>query len=232
MATAPIASVWPARSFLGDLSDEVRAGLLRLGGPRTFARGAVIIAENDRGIEVYVIISGFVRVVNHTSSGEQAMIAIRTRGDVIGELAALDGKPRTSTALAASATKTRVIDGLAFRNFLAEHPVAADAVSRTVVAKLRTATRYRTETGKASVLTRVARVIEHLADSYGRPITGGVLIDVPLPQSDLAALAASSTKGITRAYRTLRDEGAIEVTYRRVLVRDPALLQRFAAGAE
>jgi CRP-like cAMP-binding protein len=216
---------------MADLPDDLRAELLRLGAARTFARDDIIIAENDNRTEVYVIISGFVRVVNHTTTGAQAMIAIRTRGDVIGELAALDRRPRTSTAIAASPTAARMLDGLTFRTFLARHAEASEAVSRSVIAKLRTATRYRTETGQASVLTRVARALEHLADSYGREVSDGMLIDVPLPQHDLAALVASSPKGVGRAYRQLRDAGAITVTYRHVLIRDPALLQRFATGA-
>jgi CRP-like cAMP-binding protein len=216
---------------MGDLPEDLRAQFLRLGNHRAFARGDVIIAENDRGTEVYVIISGFVRVVNHTATGEQAMIAIRTSGDVVGELAALDGKPRTSTAIAASPTTVRVIDGPTFRAFTGRNPAVADAVARSVVAKLRSATRYRTETGKASVLTRVARVLEHLADSYGRTVSHGVLLDIPLPQQDLASLVATSPKGVARAYKELRDAGAITASYRQVVVLDLDLLQRYAAAA-
>mgnify|MGYP002620451504 CR=1 FL=1 len=190
----------------------------------------MIVAEQDTSTEVYVIISGFVRVVNHTAQGEEAMIAIRTCGDLVGELAALDGKPRLSTAIAASTITARVIDAPRLRAFTAAHPVVADAISRSVMAKFRAATRYRVATGQPSVLTRVALVLAHLADIYGRPITAGVLIDIPLPQRDLASLVGVAEKSVARAYRELRDCGVIDVAYRRVLIRDLARLYRYIEG--
>lgn len=225
------AHVFPPRSFVGQLPDDLRGEFLRLGSPRSFSRGDVIVAEQDRSTEVYVILSGFVRVVNHTATGDAAMIAIRTRGDLIGELAALDGSPRLSTAMAAGAVKARVIDGPRLRAFAAAHPAVADAISRSVMAKFRAATRYRVATGQPSALARVALVLSHLADIYGRPVSNGVLIDIPLPQHDLASLVGVAEKSVARAYRQLREAGAIAATYRRVLVRDLALLRRYADGS-
>jgi CRP-like cAMP-binding protein len=82
--------------------------------------------------------------------------------------------------------------------------------------------------GSASVRTRASRVLEHLADAYGRPVSEGILIDIPLPQRDLASLTAASEKGISRAYEQLRHAGAITVAYRRITVRDPHLLHEYA----
>jgi CRP-like cAMP-binding protein len=215
---------------LGQLPEDLLAEFLRLGSQRRFGRGEVIIRENDRSTEVYIILSGFVRVVNHTVSGDQAVIAIRTAGDLVGEFAALDGKPRISTVIAASPTLARVVDGPRFRAFAAEHPAFSRAVGGAVVAKLRTATRLRVETGRALILTRVARVLEHLADAYGRQVSEGVLVDIPLPQRDLASLVAASEKGVGRAYRTLKCDGAIQVTHKKVLLLDRALVHHYADG--
>lgn len=210
---------------MAELPDDLRGLFLRLGRPRSFQRGDVIIAENAVSTEVYVILSGFVRVVNHMSDGGVAMIAIRTIGDLVGELAAMDSKPRASTVVAASATKALVIDALRFRAFLDENRPAGDVITRSVVAKLRAATRYRVETGRSSTLSRVARVIDHLGEGYGRPVTAGLLIDVPLPQRDLAALVGASEKSVYRAYAYLRQKGVIDVSYRRVVIRDLELLR-------
>jgi CRP-like cAMP-binding protein len=225
-------ATWPARSLIADLPAGPREEFLRLGAPRTFPRGQIIIAESGHTTELYAIITGFVRVVNHTHTGAQAMMAIRTRGDLIGELAALDGKPRTSTVIAASRTSVLVVDAPMFQAFTSRYPAVADAVSRSVVAKLRTATRYRVETGQATVLTRVARVLEHLADGYGRPVSDGVVIDVPLPQRDLASLVGASEKGVHRAYHALRGAGVIAVAYRMTTIRDMASLRRVADGQD
>jgi CRP-like cAMP-binding protein len=222
---------WPARSLVGQLPDPLRDAFVRLGAVRVFGRGEVLIAEGAHTTEVYLIVIGFVRVLNHTADGDEAVIAIRTRGDLVGELAALDGQPRTSTVIAAGRTTVRVIDAPLFRAFAHEHARVGDAVARSVVAKLRTATRYRVETGRAAVLTRVARVLEHLVDGHGRMTTDGLRIDVPLPQCDVASLVGTSEKGVSRAYEELRRAGAILVAYRHVTVRDLEQLHRFADGS-
>lgn len=188
------------------------------------------MAERATTSDVYVILSGFVRVLNNTASGETAMIAIRTRGDLVGELAAMDGKPRTSTIIAASRTRVRVVDAPLFRTFASTNPAVGDAVARSVVGKLRAATRFRADTGQASVLTRVARVLEHLVEGYGRPVGPGLLIDVPLPRQDLASLVGASEKGVARAYVRLRAAGVIDAGYRRTYVLDIEALARFADG--
>lgn len=215
---------------MADVPVELRQHFLDLGSVRRFSRGDVIIAEETNTSEVYVLLSGFVRVVNHTASGEQAVLAIRTRGDLVGELAAMDGEPRSSTVVAACPTTAVMIDAPLFRTFTNEHRSVGEAVARSVVGKLRTATRYRVDTGPASVITRVARVLEHLADGHGRPAKDRLLIDAPLPQRDLASLVGTSAKSVYRAYDELRRAGAIDVAYRRVAITDAALLHRYADG--
>ena len=101
---------WPALSPLTNLPADLRDEFLQLGTPRVYNRGRVLMSEHDETPEVHLVLSGFVRVLNHTFTGDQVMIAIRTRGDLIGELSALDGKPRISTVIAASRTTARLID--------------------------------------------------------------------------------------------------------------------------
>jgi len=219
---------WPACSVLAQLSVELRTRFLRLGKLRTYSREEVIIAENATTTEVYVILSGFVRVLNHTSTGNIAVIALRTVGELVGELAAMDGRPRISTVIAASRVVTVMLDAPLFRTFIAENPAAGEIITRSVVSKLRTATRYRVETGRASILTRVARVLDHLGESYGRTVSSGLLIDIPMPQRDLAALVGTSEKSIYRAYALLERQGVIEVNYRRIVILDIERLRRYA----
>lgn len=215
---------------MADVPVELREPFLDLGSIRRFSRGDVIIIEEANTSEVYILLSGFVRIIKYTASGEQSVLAIRTRGDLVGELAALDGEPRSSTVVAASPATAVRIDALLFRAFTGEHRSVGEAVARSVVGKLRAATRYRGDLGPASVLTRVARVLEHLADGYGRPAKDRLLIDAPLPQRDLASLVGMSEKSVYRAYEQLRRAGAIDVAYRRVTIRNPVLLHRYADG--
>ncbi|MBX9392078.1 Crp/Fnr family transcriptional regulator [Streptomyces sp. TRM72054] len=157
------------------------------------------------------------------------LLAVRGPGDLVGEFAAIDGGPRSASVIAAGTVSVRTIGGAEFRAFLRERPQAAEAVQRSITAKLRSATRYRIDTGGGSVTARVARTLDTLVRMYGRADAGCVRIDLPLTQGDLAALAGVSQAGVQRALRQLRAADAVATEYRGTVVRDVTALRR-AAG--
>jgi CRP/FNR family cyclic AMP-dependent transcriptional regulator len=219
---------WPSVSVLHQIDAVDRDALLSLGVTREFAGGLPIIVEGTAGSVVFIVLKGYVKVVGETAAGHQTVLAIRSRGEIVGELAVLDGGLRSSTVLAAGRLLVRAIDGGRFRAFLRERPQVADALQRSVMAKLRRATDLRVAVGSASVLARLARTIEHLAEGYGRPVTDGILIDLPVTREDLASLIGVSDKGVRRSIRTLTDADAILAGYRQVIIRDVGLLHSYA----
>ncbi len=223
---------WPPASLLGQVGEQDRDALLALGTTRRVAGGLPLIVEGDTGGCVYIVLSGFVKVVSDLPSGHQVVLVIRSKGEIIGELAALDGGLRSSSVLAAGRVVVRSIDSRRFRDFLQEHPPIADAVHRSVMAKLRTATRHAVAVSSASVLARLARTIELLADGYGRPDGAGVVLDLPVTQADLASLIGASDKGVRRSIRTLAGAGAIRNGYRHIEVCDAVLLHRFSEDSD
>lgn len=110
-------------------------------------------------------------------------------------------------------------------------PPAADAVHRAVVAKLRQATRLRSDINGASPLVRLARVLEELGDRYGRRTVQGVLLDVQLTQPELAALIGVGEATVQRALGELRARGLVRTGYRQLLLRDVEGLRALVAKA-
>ncbi|MBW1597404.1 Crp/Fnr family transcriptional regulator [Streptomyces sp. JJ38] len=181
--------------------------------------------------EVYLLAAGYVRVVGDTASGRTVLLALRTRGDLVGELAALDGGPRSASVLAATPVLAHSISRFEFLRFLRAHPEAAESVQRSVTRKLRMATRHRMETGSAPVLVRICGVLEGLVATHGRPTDEGVQLDVPLSQLDLAMLAGASLPSVQRAAADLRRRGILSTGYLRLVVRDVEALRALAQTA-
>lgn len=213
---------WPRGSLLGSLPPPAQEGLVRLGVQRTVDRGEVLLREAETGRGVYLLLRGCVKVVSTSATGHLTMLAVRLEGDMVGELAAIDGLPRSATVITASRTTVRAIGHTEFAEHLAAHPVVADAVQKSVVAKLRQATRFRSDTHGSSVLVRLARVLEQLGDRYGRESPQGVLLDVFLTQGELAGLIGASEAGVQRALGELRTRGLVRTGYRQLLLRDLA----------
>lgn len=222
------AQVWPEGTLLSVLHPRQRAMLLTRGTRRTFAPEEILIREGDVTKDVFLLLDGWVKVTGVPADGRTVLLAIRTGGDVVGELAAMDDRPRSASVAAATGVAARVIAQAHFLSFLEAHPVALLAVSRSISAKMRLATRHRIEATGAPVLQRLARVLLYLAEFYATSCPYGLLIDAPLDRSDLAALVGVSEPSLYRALSHLRDENVLVTRDRRCVIVDVALLEKIA----
>ena len=231
-ARRPGQGQWPAASLLGGLSVEPREQMIRLGRPVCFERGERLLREGEYGSHVFLLLSGWYKVLARTKDDREALLAVRAGGDLVGELACFDAQPRVATVVAAVSGSAKLIGRRQFLEFLALYEESARAVMCAVAGKLRWATRRRQDFGSCPVETRVARVLQELARAYGRPCGTGVAIGVSLTQPELAELVGASEPSVHRVLRSLREQGVIETGYRRVLVRHPLALSGIAATDE
>src|SRR5262245_51002895 len=92
---------WPTSSLLGSLTELAPQRLLASGVQCQYATsGRVLIRESTMTVGVYLLLSGVVKTTAATDAGE-ALLAIRVGGDIVGELATLDGSPRLATVTTA-----------------------------------------------------------------------------------------------------------------------------------
>src|SRR6201996_7117489 len=134
---------WPADSFVNRLPDAERAALLAVGSPLRFEDDEILLVQGDSGDYLYVLTSGLAKVIVAAESGVQTTLAIRSRGDLLGEFALLDDKPRTATARAAGPVPALKIDAVAFAAITDQSPVAQATVTRYLLSKMRSSTERR-----------------------------------------------------------------------------------------
>jgi CRP-like cAMP-binding protein len=219
---------WAPGSLLHSLSPADRQALLRLGTIRQYGPGDWLLGEGDRTTFAVVILDGYVKVSAVTESGAESLLAIRTAGDVIGELSALDGSPRSATAVAAGAVVGRMLTKPDLDACFRRHPAIAVGFNRAVAAKLRVATRHRVDFRGRDAKERLARVLlELFGDPAGsqRRAREGLL----LTQAELAGLIAASESAVHQALRELRDAGAVDTSYRRLTITDVDALRAIAS---
>jgi CRP/FNR family cyclic AMP-dependent transcriptional regulator len=212
--------VWPARSLLGRLSVPARDRLLALGALRQYEPDRVLIRELDDTGYVLVLLDGVVKVTARAQDGRIALLAVRIRGDLVGELAALDGRHRSATVTSCGAVVARVVSRAEFRECLARDPQIAQAVSESVVAKFREANARQVDFAGSDVLTRLARVLYHLVMTYGHRDGNVARIRWPITQPELATLAGAAEPTAHKALRQLRDAGVVSTGYRSITVDD------------
>jgi CRP/FNR family transcriptional regulator, cyclic AMP receptor protein len=227
------AGEWPARSLLGRLSPPARRALLDLGTEVRFDTDAVLLRQGTYDRHVLLLSSGLTKVTAVVENGETSLLAVRTGGDTVGEMAALDGSaPRSATVTACGPLTARVMPDGVLRELLVRRPEVSMALTAVVADRLRWANRRRLEFRGYPAKVRLARVLVELAVSYGTPRADKVVIDIRLTQPELATLIGAAETTIHKVLRELRDEGLVETGYRATVVRDLPGLRRLADLAD
>lgn len=221
-------SRWARGSLLASLPEAQRQVVLELGRTRQYPAGDVLLNQGDPSDFVIIIRDGYVKISAVTEDGAESLLAIRTAGDVIGELAAMDGLPRSATARAADAVVAQVVSKQELDRCLREQPGIARAFNQAVGAKLRLATQRRVDF-RRDTRTRLAQVLVDLYYSSPASQDDGD-IEILVTQSELAGLIGASEPAVHKAVRSLREAGAVNTGYAKLVIRDIEALRKIAEG--
>jgi CRP/FNR family transcriptional regulator, cyclic AMP receptor protein len=209
--------------FLGALEPDDRDALLALGIRRTYRAGATVAHELDEAGGVWVLVAGEVAASTLGPGGKEVVLGIARPGELVGELAALQGARRSATLTARTDVEAVAVPAADFRRFLRDVPGAALAVLYSVVGRLQVADVQRRDMASLDVVARVAgRVLEL---SGGAP--GGM---VAVTHDELAAMTGASREAVTKALAVLRSLGGVRTHRGRIEVVDPEVVRRRAVA--
>jgi CRP/FNR family cyclic AMP-dependent transcriptional regulator len=218
--------------FLGALSAEDARELRVRGTIRHFRRGTALFYEDQLADRVLVLVEGRVKLTCVSEEGRELMLALRGPGDVLGELSAIDGSPRSATAVAIEPVEAFAFSAADFTSLLERRHTVAMALIRILSHRLREADRMRLEFAVQDSVGRVAARLAELCDHFGEPDGNAVRIDLSLSQEELAAWAACSREAVSKALQAMRRMGWIETGRRSVKVLElESLRSRSRASA-
>ena len=223
---------WLPGSFLEQIGPSAADELLSLARPRLVASGEHLTRQGDRGAEVYLLqarkagTAACVKVTSVAHNGAEAMLAIRTVGDLVGEGAALQGRSRVATVTACTEAVAHVVDNQRFLRYLDHNPGAWRALSTMLVDRLAWSNRRRLDFSGYDVKGRLIRVMLELAERHGKPVDQGVDLGVTISQAELGNLVGAKLDAVNQAMRVLRTEGLISYQYRCVRINNLAAMRR------
>lgn len=178
------------------------AGRLRR---RSFRRGEVIIHRGDPAGALHIIRGGRVKITLPSEEGDETVLALLGEGTCFGEVAALDGGPRSATVTAVEPTETLSLLRDDLLSFARESPDFALALITTLAARLRRADEWLEDAYFQDLDTRMARRLLELADDHGRETAQGIEVDFPLTQSDLAGMLGATRVSVNRLLGVYQD---------------------------
>jgi CRP/FNR family transcriptional regulator, cyclic AMP receptor protein len=196
---ADVLALLSSENAFGTMSDETRARLVAASRVSRVPAGRIIFRKGDAPDSCcYLILKGAVKVSLPTRSGQETLLAVLGRGDVVGEMALLDLLPRSATVTALKACElcqltTATLEWLAREDF---------AIYRHLLSALSARVRAGNETSHLQQMplkTRLARALLRLAQSVGEPLPDGrILIRQKLSQADLGRMVGAARENINR----------------------------------
>lgn len=195
-------------TLLRALAPQQLDTLLRSSTRRDLKRGDVILEQGDEpGDFAVFILSGTVKVSMVSASGREIILNYSSAGDVVGEIAMLDQRPRTATVSATEATSVLVIPAPAFQAAALANPASMAGVMRALASRVRQLNLVVESDRTFSMAPRLARALVRLLDPTD---PDGRRMRLNPSQSDLGAFAGIARENVSRLMSDWEERGILQ----------------------
>lgn len=215
--------------FFGSLTEEEIDRLVAFGSTVKVATGQLIFQKGDPGDSLAVVVEGRVRIGTVSAEGREAALNYVDAGQSFGEMAILDGKPRSADATALEPTELFLLKRRELLAFVERHPEVALRILAVLCQRLRRTTEMVEDAGLRAMAPRIARALLRLAADHGRRLPEGVRIELKLSQRELGAYCGLARENVNRQLSLWREAGLVRTEEGRIVLLDPPALERLAA---
>lgn len=197
---------------------------------RRFKRGEVIFHLGDPGGSLFVIVSGSVKIlVPADDGGDAAILTSIGAGGFFGELALLDGAPRSATAVALEPVSALVLDQRTFESVVEREPTLRRALLASLAGEIRRLTAQVEDLHFLDLPGRLAQhLVRRIVDDDGNVPSTEVSLDWPFTQAELAGMIGGSRQSVNRLLADLVDDAVVRFEGDVLVIPDP---RRLAAAA-
>lgn len=191
---------------------------------RNHPSSQVLLLENDWGSSVYFILDGWVKIRTYNLDGKEVTLNILGKGELFGEMAALDEVPRSTDVITLVPTVIGNMPAQDFVQLLNNEPKSAIRLAQLMARRLRQVNR-RLRLRESDSVSRVADILLFLADGQGKPGDQG--IEIPnLPHRELSSLSGLARETVTRVLSKLEKKGLIQRERDTLCIPDIGALER------
>lgn len=205
-------------SLFKGLSEEGLEALAELCFTREFAKDGVIILAEEEGDALFVIEEGQVKVCISSEEGREVILSLLGPGAVFGELALLDGKPRSANVIATDDTSLVMLRRSDFQQLIYKTPQIAMALLAELAGRLRRTDRQIEGLALLDVTSRISETLLQLADDQGKDTAEGIAIDNRPTHQELANMSGTTRETVSRALKRLEDQGYISCRGRKIII--------------
>ena len=233
MSSDELADLVAGTYLFGGLDPATRARVAALARVRRLDDGTLLFQKGDEGDALYGVLDGKIRITTSSPGGREVVLNILEPGEVFGEIALLDGLPRTADAMALGDTRLLTIRRGDLLALMESAPVLSIHLLGLLCQRLRLMSERIEDAAFLPLPARLAKRLLVLDRLYGEvQEDGSRRISLPISQSELGQLLGTSRESINKHLQAWRREGWIALERRHVVIRDVAALETVVSDGE
>jgi CRP/FNR family transcriptional regulator, cyclic AMP receptor protein len=176
------------------------------------------------------VIRGKVKICTQSIDGKELVLNLINRGGLFGEIALLDGEPRTADAVTLEETDVLVLERARFQPFLSERPDLALRLISVLCKRLRQTSEHLEDTMFFEAPSRLARSLLRLAEAFGKVEDSGTRLDIKLSQQQLGSLVGVSRESVNKQLGEWQRGGLIDFAGGIITLRDRRAIEGIASA--
>ncbi len=198
--------------IFGEIGEDALAQLGHYAKTRKYKKGALIFSKGDPGDRLLAVMTGTVKIGISSANGRSTIFNMVGAGELFGEIAFLDGSPRTADAIANTDCDILSIEKRDFLPFMQSQPLLMMKFIDLLCKRLRWVSEHVEQIGLPDLQTRLAKTLIRLAE---RDVSHAKNGKVSVTQQELSEMIGMSRESINRQLRSLGISGVVTSGTRR-----------------
>jgi CRP/FNR family transcriptional regulator, cyclic AMP receptor protein len=202
-----------------------------LASTRSYAARDVVVTQGDSALELFAIVRGRLKVVACGPDGRDTVLGIMGEREVFGEVALIDGGPRSATCTALEPCELLVIERPLFLKLLEDSPAISIKLLVVLAQRLRRLSQRSEDKAFLDVPTRLARSLLDLALRFGereRPPSSSIRMTLKLSQQELGDLVDATRESVNKHLNDWTRQGFLQLEGGRMIICDVDNMRRIA----
>jgi CRP/FNR family transcriptional regulator, cyclic AMP receptor protein len=201
------------------LGDGELDALLAHAMVRRYAEGDQIFAKGDPGNSMMAVLRGRITITAPSSDGRQVVLTTMREGDVVGEIALLDGKERSADATAAADSELLVVPRHSLLSLLDRHPELCIDFLIVLCERLRRTNEQVEDLAFLELEARLAKALLRLAEENGSAVLAAP-VGLKISQRALGEIVGGSRESVNKHLQDWKRSGIIAIERGSIVIRD------------
>jgi CRP/FNR family cyclic AMP-dependent transcriptional regulator len=210
------------------LPREALDDILHQSTERYVRRGQTVFQKDDEGSYMVAVLSGRIRISANSPEGREVTLNMIDAGEVFGEIALLDGKPRSADATAIEDSALIMVERRHFLPYLTSNRDVVLRVIDVLCERLRDTSETVGNFAMLDLPGRLARKLLNLAAEYGNSANGWIRLEIRLSHTDLGRFVGGSRETVNKQMRAWEEAGIVTREAGKIALCKPAVLRRIA----